>query len=143
MTSFATLFREGQKTNPLDHGELARSRARELLLGTGIVFWDDSSPIPIQNGTTIGIAFYSLPELELLDRLILIRDSVADSNGKSIIVFDVLRFKTMADFERLIPSFGPAYQTPIVGIWQDGNLVEKGTGGRGRALLSRYYNLNE
>jgi hypothetical protein len=135
MTTFGSLFREGQKIDPLDNGMLARSKAQEVLAGSDMLLWADGSAMPIQNGATIGIAFYSLPDLEFLDRLVLARPNIAGSSSESIAIFDVLSCKTMEDFEKFIPGIGAVYQTPVVGIWKNGCVVEKGIGAKGRMLL--------
>ena len=133
MMTFAELFREGQKSKSLDNGELARSKAKELLSSHGITLKTDLTPISLEAGAVVGIAFYSLPDLKFLDQLVLAcRDKKL---GNSVIVFDVLSCKTMTDFEKLIPGVGSVYQTPVVGIWRDGELVETGIGAKGRMLV--------
>jgi hypothetical protein len=128
---FVSLFREGQRTNRLDNGKLARSKAPEILSHKGIAFETGNSQAAIQNGAKIGVAFYSLRDLEFLDQLM-----TSSRIPKTIVVFDVLSCETMADFEKFIPGIGPVHQTPVVGIWKDGQLARKGVGARGRDLLS-------
>jgi hypothetical protein len=132
--TFTSLFWEGQQLNPLDCGQFARSKAEEVLTRSGIGFSEPRHQFSLRNGALIGIAFYSRDDLEFLDRIVAARGETA-SNVKEIIVFDVLGCKTMDDFEKLIPGIGLVYQTPVVGIWRDGELVEKGVGAKGRMLL--------
>lgn len=141
--TFVDLFREGQKIDPLDNGRYASSKAQEVLSANEITFRTDLGPTAIENGATVGIAFYSVPDLELLDQLVLACRSKTGSGSESVVIFDVLGCKAMGDFELLIPGIGPVYQTPVVGIWKDGKLVEKGTGAKGRMLLSKKYKLEE
>jgi hypothetical protein len=138
MTRLARLFREGHKQNPQDNGQLARSRAAGVLRGSGIVLATDSDQLSVQDGAVVGVAFYSLPDLELLDDLAFDRHVL---HSETIVVFDVLSCKKMADFERWIPSIGPVYQTPVVGVWQDGLLVDVGVGKKAREILSNRYGL--
>jgi hypothetical protein len=137
MMTFVELFREGQKIDPLDNGTYARSKAQEVLSANGVTFTTDLSSTSIVNGAMVGIAFYSLPDLELLDQLVLACGSKTGSDSESVLVFDVLDCKGMRDFEQLIPGIGPVYQTPVVGLWKDSKLIEKGTGAKGRMLLSK------
>lgn len=72
MITFKELFRHGHKRNALDNGTFARTNAQEVLAGSGIAITSDiKRPISIQDGSLIGIAFYSLPDLELLDQLVI------------------------------------------------------------------------
>jgi hypothetical protein len=140
MVTFAQLFHEGQQRNPLDNGQFVRSRAEEALSGGGITFRTCVERLSIQSGVAIVIAFYSLPDLMFLDQLVSVLGAQPNATMKEeIVIFDVLSFKTMADFEILIPGIGPVYQTPVVGIWRDGELVKKGIGAKGCALLSEEY----
>jgi hypothetical protein len=145
MITFGELFREGQKINPLDNGAFARLNAQEALSGSGITFRSSEVPELPRNGAIIGIAFYSLADLSLIDELVIARrdKNLSHSGSESVVLFDVLTCKSMGDFEQLIPGIGPVYHTPVVGIWKEGQLVETGTGAKGRMLLSRLYNLKE
>ena len=145
MTTFAELFREGHELNALNNGMFAKINAREALSGSGIILVSDEKNISIQNGSLIGVAFYSLPDMELLDQLVSTfrEKNLSHKEPEPILVFDVLRCKTMRDFELLIPGIGSVYHTPVVGIWKEGQLVEKSAGAEGRMLLSRLYNLKE
>jgi hypothetical protein len=141
MTTFAQLFREGQKADPRDPSRLARLKAPEILEGATLQYKADLVPIVIDNGVVLGIGFYDFPELELLDRLIENRSHFVNFEQEPVFVFDVLSCKTMDDFIAMLPEFGPVYQTPIVGIWKNGKLIEKAVGGKGHALLARHFNL--
>jgi hypothetical protein len=99
----------------------------------------------MSNGVIIGVAFYSVYDLEFLDRVVACRQGGRlEQNESAILVFDVLACKAMADFEEIVPSIGPVYQTPVIGVWKHGSLMAKGTGLRAvRSLLSAAIDLFE
>ena len=73
----------------------------------------------------LGVAFYSLTDLQLLDDIVIrSRDTFPEMR---IDVFDVLSFKSMGDFENIFSGLRPA-MTPVIGIWKNGNLIEKNCG---------------
>jgi hypothetical protein len=104
-----------------------------MLNRAGIVFEPSPLRAPITDGTVIGIAFYSLHDLEFLDQFLARRKT--NRSQLAALVFDVLDLKEMADFERIIPGIGTVLQTPVIGVWKDGSLMAKGTGAQGRKLL--------
>jgi len=86
----------------------------------------------------VGIAPYSLPDLELLDA---IKEALKQkpSCEERVQVFDVLTCASMKDFDERIPGIGQVYQTPVVGIWEDGVLVQKASGAKARQLTLEQY----
>lgn len=73
----------------------------------------------------LGVAFYSLSDLQFLDSIVIrSRDT---SRHSRIEVFDMLSFKSMADFEGIFSGLRTA-MPPVIGIWKNGNLIEKGFG---------------
>ena len=128
--------------NPLDNGQLARSKAQDVLSGCGIAFTDDVNPSSMRNGITVGIAFYSRSDLELPDQLVRARRKRSVADSTSAVLFDVLSCRRMEDFEKFIPGIGSVYQTPAFGIWKNGQVLETGTGARGRMLLSQAIPVN-
>lgn len=85
------------------------------------------------NGTAdklvVGVATWSGRDLKLLDEL---THFAASHPGIRISVFDVDRIG--GEFERFIPGVGEVLQTPVVGRWSGGVLVESGTGQAGREI---------
>lgn len=74
----------------------------------------------------IGVASYSPMELHLLDEVNLAFTKWP--NEVQIAVFDVLECQTMADFEKYLPGVGSIVQSPVVAVWQNGELTAKQTG---------------
>jgi hypothetical protein len=70
----------------------------------------------------IGVAPYSGYDLKLLEAL---NELPLDPISDRIDVFDVLACQTQEDFEKYIPGIGKVYQTPVVGIWEQGRLLQR------------------
>src|SRR6185369_11474940 len=97
--------------------------ASELLpaavASTRMSMWSPGESFPTNGARTlIGIAVYSLYDLDLLDAL-----ESGSFGPDTVQVFNVNDCATMSDFEQYIPSIGNVFQTPVVGYWQDGHLL--------------------
>jgi hypothetical protein len=70
-----------------------------------------------------------------------------DVPGVTAVVSDAL-FADPADdlgydgLDRYVPGTGRVFQTPVVGLWSDGQLVDKATGRTGRELVARVSGLD-
>ena len=88
------------------------------------------------NGTgeklVIGVAVWSRYDLALLDEL---NQFASTHPGVCICVFDVDRIG--GEFEQFVPGIGGVGQTPVIGRWSGGVLVESGTGHAGREIVRR------
>jgi hypothetical protein len=80
----------------------------------------------------LGVVPWSLYDMEALDAV------CYDFKGALFEIFIVDECGSQADFEDFVPGVGPVWQTPVVGIWEDGRLVEKAWGFEGRQLLKQY-----
>jgi hypothetical protein len=125
MMTFAQIFE--QRRGTLDNGAYLRSKAPEVFSGTSLVLSEGLPTVPLSHGALLGIAFYSLSDLQLLDDVVL-RSRNSSHSCIRVDVFDVLTCKSMQDFENIFPGLAPAYQTPLIGLWEGGRLVEKGWG---------------
>ena len=90
----------------------------------------------------IGVASYSIPDLEMLDA-IEAKLSREPAQNERIHLFDVSSFTGMRDFEKYLPGIGKVYQTPAIGIWEDGVLKEKASGTAAKNWLVRRYQLSD
>jgi hypothetical protein len=101
--------------------------------------WALGDPIPIEGKhLLVGIATYSLPDLRLLDALTS-KLSSSVRPDEYVDVFDTSVCKMMADFEKYIAGIGNIYQTPVIGLWEEGELVYKAWGAAAREwCLHRY-----
>ena len=82
----------------------------------------------------LGVATYSVDDLKLMDMV-----DFDMRNGRfgeaSLDFFDMSRIKRMAEFEEYIPGITPVNQSPILGVWRDGILVERLQGYAARRRL--------
>src|SRR6266853_5797969 len=139
MKTLLELFEE--KRGVLDNGAYVRSKAPEVFRGSALVLRDELAPTPRVAGALVGIAFYSPSDLKIVDALVRRSQDRKDSNPASIEVFDILICKSTQDLERILPGITPLYGTPIVGIWENSELVEKGSGAEGRRIICQYYGI--
>src|SRR5207249_3483682 len=51
-------------------------------------------------------------------------------------VFNVADCSPPETFDRYVPGIGHVFQTPVVGLWSEGHLVDKATGRAGRELVA-------
>jgi hypothetical protein len=122
--TFAQLFEE--RRGSLDNGAYVRSKASEVFSGTELRLRDGIPPAPT-DGAVLGVAFYSLPDLVVLDEVVeRCRNSL--QSHLRIEIFDVLNLKSMQDVETLFHT--PVFSTPMIGIWVKGELIQKGWGVR-------------
>ena len=80
----------------------------------------------------VGIATWSGYDMMLLDAI-----ERSTGNPDAIGVFDTAHCKSNEDFEAWIPSIGIVYQSPVVGLWDNGKLVARGSGHEGREIAFR------
>jgi hypothetical protein len=140
MTRFAALLSDTNATNPGEQQKHLSGRLVDALSDSRLNLWQIGDDIAQANRRVlIGVAPYSMYDLKLLDAL---NELPLDPNSERVDVFDVLNNKTGQDFERYVPSIGKVYQTPVVGIWKNGHLEDKGSGYTGRELLIKLYGLD-
>lgn len=128
------------KCSPTNLGEADRAFPT-LVAKSHLHLARPDEPIPAKGlRILLGIATWSEYDLRLLD---VVNDALSESNRPhmTVDVFNIGGLQS-GDFEKLIPGLGPIYQTPIVGIWRDGVLIEKGAGFEGRELATRMFGSN-
>lgn len=135
MTRFADLLAsELPAGNGIDHRYIA-SRFRDAAARSRFKLWSPEMPIP-QAATRIlvGAADYSHPDLRLLD---FVDQALAQRNGADTCwqVFDTTECQRMEDFEKYIPGIGNVYQTPVIGVWQNGVLTQRAWGKPAREII--------
>lgn len=123
MKTFEQLFEESR--GRLDNSAYIWSKASEILGGTTLARTQGFPTAPKRDGVLLGVAFYSLPDLQFLDDIVI--RSRGTPREMRIDVFDVLSFKSTSDFEGIFSGLRPV-MTPVIGIWKNGNLIEKGCG---------------
>jgi hypothetical protein len=88
----------------------------------------------------VGIACWSAPDLELLDRM---NDRLDRMVSQSILVevFDAGSGLSLADIAVRVPSLGILFHTPIVGVWRDGYFSSSQQGAGARKMLEELSSL--
>ena len=93
--------------------------------------WSPDQPPPPGARLLVGVAVWSGYDMNLLDLI-----EEAPESGVRVEVFDVDCLKSSADLARIMPDLA-GLQTPFVGLWEDGRLVESAEGFAGRGLVTR------
>lgn len=129
---------------PGDPGGQQRALAEEfgnIMADTQFNLWKPGDPISdLGTRWLIGVAVWSGYDWDLLNQLdghLLISqcDDVFD-------VFDIdAAFTAHGSFEKHISDLGKIFHTPLVGLWEDGALINKGSGYAGRKLVIDRYGL--
>ncbi len=116
---------------------------REVLAKSHLHVWRPGCPVEGRGTRTlIGVATYSLLDLYMLDQV----DEAIDSSTvhpRRVDVFDVSECRSMADLEGYVPGIGEVFQTPIVGIWDDGAPSANAWGAAARDLIGRLFGIEE
>lgn len=146
MKRFIDLLNEQYKLPSKEQPEWTAAQLEALLAESLLHQWRLGDPIPeAGRRILVGIARWSRYDLKLLDAL---NRSCHNNHGghERIDIFDIdaaARSTGNWDFlTEVIPGIGKIYQTPTVGIWEDGVLVQKGSGAAGRDLLIDRYGLD-
>lgn len=133
------LFDLAQRLPPGDQAGYVAMRLEEVLENSPVSIWRRGDLIPhADRWTHVGIAPYSLPDLELLDALLDALRQIS-SRAELVQVFDVLACTEMNDLNDFIPGIGKVYQTPAIGVWTSGVLIEKVSGAAARKLIKSRY----
>jgi hypothetical protein len=100
--------------------------------------WKPGDPIPARGTWTLfGVAMWSQYDMHLLD---VINQALAEQgdNVPNVEVFNAGILTSTEEFERYIPRL-EAHHTPVLGIWQDGRLVERQFGYHASDRLARMF----
>jgi hypothetical protein len=128
MSHFSSLLKYRKEKPPADAQAKAHEDFPTRVSQSRLKLRSPGEPIP---GTgrhfIIGVATYSAPELELLDK---VEASLAKAKPETVDVevFDVLACKTMSDFAAFIPCIDDVYRMPIIAVISDGRLIDQATG---------------
>jgi hypothetical protein len=123
MNTFASLLANPGAIPPAVLQKKAERGFGEEVLHSKLHRRDPSEPIPSGVYVVIGVATYARSELTLLDEIISCSRSWMD--WLRVDVFSVLECKSMRDFDRFLPGTKREVdQTPVLGVWRDGELKE-------------------
>lgn len=127
MNTFADLLAAKPPFDPADLQSRAQQQFPSLVSQSHLQPRKPCGPIPSAGiQVVIGVASYSPQELELLDD---VNSAYNNWRGKvQITVFDVLECQAMSNFEKYLPGAGLVAQSPVVAVWEGGNLAAQQTG---------------
>lgn len=145
MKTFIDLLDAQYEREAEDRSKWATAQIEALLSESALHFWSPRGPVPAaRQRILIGIVPWSEYDLRLLDALNRVFSDRQKANER-VDVFDLDAaarvFGTFDFLQDTIPGIGKIYQTPVVGIWEDGTLMQKASGATARELISRLYNL--
>ena len=132
MNTFAQFFEE--RRGIVDNGAYMRSKAREVFKGTNLVLTEGVPSAPT-DGALLGVAFYSLPDLVVLDEVVERSHNSSHARNMHVQIFDVLALNSMQNVEALFHT--RVYGTPMIGIWSKRELIQMGWGVRDAQRISR------
>jgi hypothetical protein len=110
-------------------GEIQVDAGRKLgpLLATvGIPLREPNQPL-LTHGRqlVLGVASFSTHDLQLLDEIAQAWDQ-SSTAGARLAVFDLQQCRDQEDVARFLPGeFGPVWNTPVLGVWDDGALTQR------------------
>ena len=124
MATFVERYLATRNLQPDEQQERLRREFARLL--SPVQPWRYGDPVPPER-ILIGVALYALRELRMLDAL---KQSMRRPKecASVVQVFDILDVKDLADLQQYVPGIGKAYQTPVVGVWQGGEVVHTAWG---------------
>jgi hypothetical protein len=130
--TFTELLTESAGIGPAEQQVRILSRLPTRAQERGMRAWKPGDGIPTRGRRfLIGVEPFS-SELSLLD-------SVCEAlKGDQLDVFTLRECKSQSEIEDFIPGIAPVYQSPVVGIWQDGRLAASGSGWNAIQLLAGY-----
>jgi hypothetical protein len=113
---------------PSEQQKYVHEQFRKLLSESRLRAWDPGDPTPLTGRRIlVGVADYSTIDMALLDAL----DKIVSNQlgpDDTIQVFNVLDCTKMEDFEEYVPGIDPVYQTPVVGVWEEGQIDRRASG---------------
>lgn len=133
-TSFFDLHRARPDLGHVERQRLAQAQFPSLVEQSHMKMWriGDTVPPPGNQVIWIGVATWSLYDMELLDVLEAKLQQTTLKEG--IWVFDIDTFDWL-QFEKHLPGIGKIFHPPIVGSWNQGVLEERLSGAKAREWL--------
>jgi hypothetical protein len=131
--SFVGLFKRHAKLRVKEPQRQFLGEVLQYAQASGLRVWRPGDSIASQGRRILlGVVPWSRYDMEALDAV------GKDLRGARVDIFIVDECKSEAEIEEFVPGVGAVFQTPVVGIWDDGQLVDKAWGLEGRQLLARY-----
>lgn len=126
----ADLFFESMHMKPADQQRYILSELPKRVQDVGLKLWKPGDPIQNRGRRfLIGVTEFNREDLELLDKL---REL---SETSQLDIFILSECKSQSDVEVYVPGVAMVYQSPVVGIWEDGILTAKASGWEAKQIL--------
>jgi hypothetical protein len=141
MSRFFDLFLEHAK-RPLPETDpgWADRQFESLAATTPVRLWRPGDSIPSEGSRLLlGLAPWSGYDMRLLDVMLDAIESRRPSSVPVVDVFNVAECRQQLDFRKFIPKLRLVTQTPVVGLWREGRLVEVKQGYEARDFVSRLF----
>ncbi len=139
MRKFIDILNGNFGLSPAEQQLYAQEQFHIVIANSNMGLWKLGDPTNCNGRRVIvGVAVYSVPDLQLLDALNEMLFS-SDLRNDCVQVFSVSECQAQEDFEKYVPGIGKVFQTPVVGVWEDGLLVDKAWGAAARDMISQYY----
>jgi hypothetical protein len=136
MNQFRFLLQPERAPWPPDEQADAERRFPDTVARSHLRLWSPGQAIPARGKRLlVGVATYSPSDLRLLGQI-----DEAVSRGTvpvQVEVFSTRLCPAHEDLDRYIPGIGKVFQTPVVGLWEDGVLRDRAWGKAGRDLIVR------
>jgi hypothetical protein len=139
MTPFYDLFLSHRDLMPGEQQRAVEQEFPAVVARTPLRWWSPDSGVPAR-GTrlVIGVATWSGYDMRLLD--VIVEALSRRQAGHPVVeVFNTADCREPSDFDRHIPNLGTVLQTPVVGVWHDGQLEWSGQGYEARDRAARLF----
>jgi len=139
MTPFYDLFLSHHDLMPGEQQRAVEHEFLAVLARAPLRSWSPGSAIPA-SGTrlVIGVATWSGYDMRLLD--VIAEAMSRQTSGAPVVeVFNTADCREQRDFARYVPNLGSISQTPVVGVWRDGQLEWSGQGHEARDRAARLF----
>jgi hypothetical protein len=140
MTPFYDLFLSHRNLMPGEQQRAVEQEFPAVVARTGLRWWSPDSGIPA-SGTrlVIGVATWSGYDMRLLDIIAEAMSRRQPSGVPVVEVFNTADCREPRDFARYVPMRRSVSQTPVVGVWRDGQLEWSGQGYEARDRAARLF----
>jgi hypothetical protein len=111
--------------DPVKHQHFIRAEIQRQAIAAGARMADPRGRAS-ERRVVVGVAEYVRDEVVALDMLL---EALRMGRlGASLEVFLLSQCASQNEIERLIPGVTPVFQSPVVGVWEGGQIVTSGSG---------------
>lgn len=111
-----------------------------LVARNGLRYWTTEEEVQVRGGSylVVGVVTWSRRDMQLLDEMVA-RNTDDESKLDALLIFNAYSFQSVEELKRRIPGIGEVYQTPVIGIWEHGQLIQTASGFAARQLLQERF----